>query len=354
MTGLSLALAIAEKGWVPDWLARTGIRRLIRQRLKEEELRGVAASKEGLTDVIDELRSSPIAIHPEKANEQHYEVPPEFFLRVLGKHLKYSGCLWLDGVSSLDQAEAAMLKLTCERAELEDGQQILELGCGWGSLTLWMAEHYPSARILAMSNSGPQREFIMARAAERGLQNLEVITSDVNDFETALRFDRVVSVEMFEHVRNYEQLLFKISNWLKEDGRLFVHIFCHRCYTYPFETEGAHNWMGRHFFTGGLMPSKELLNHFNRDLVIEEQWQVDGSHYSKTARAWLKNLDNRRQQIDPILAQTYGSDQLTKWRVRWRLFFMACEELFGFRNGQEWLVAHYRFKKADRASTSVS
>ena len=354
MTGLRLALALAEKGLMPDWLARKGIRGLIRQRLREERLGSATANRRGLDHVIDELRASPIAIHPEKANEQHYEVPPEFFLQVLGKHLKYSGCLWPDGVSSLDQAEAAMLKLTCERAGLEDGQQILELGCGWGSLTIWMAEHYPSARILAMSNSGPQREFIMARATKRGLRNLEVITSDINDFETDLRFDRIVSVEMFEHVRNYEQLLRRISNWLKDDGSLFVHIFCHRHFAYPFETEGADNWMGRHFFTGGLMPSKELLNHFNRDLVVEEQWQVDGTHYSKTARAWLKNLDNRRPQIDPILAETYGTAQRTKWRVRWRLFFMACEELFGFRDGQEWLVAHYRFKKVGRANTSVT
>lgn len=295
--------------------------------------------------MVAELKASPVAIHPEKANEQHYEVPPEFFLHVLGKHLKYSGCLWPEGATSLAQAEAAMLKLTCDRAGLRDGRQILELGCGWGSLTLWMAEQYPNAHILAMSNSAPQREFILGRAAERGIKNLEVITADINEFNTDLRFDRVISVEMFEHVRNYERLLSRISNWLNDDGRLFVHIFCHRAFTYAFETEGADNWMGRHFFTGGLMPSVDLLPRFDRDLVAEEQWQVNGLHYSKTARAWLENLDKKRLQIDPILASTYGQKEVTRWRVRWRLFFMACEELFGHRNGQEWVVAHYRFKK---------
>jgi len=295
--------------------------------------------------MVAELKASPVAIHPEKANEQHYEVPPEFFLHVLGKHLKYSGCLWPEGATSLAQAEAAMLKLTCDRAGLRDGRQILELGCGWGSLTLWMAEQYPNAHILAMSNSAPQREFILGRAAERGIKNLEVITADINEFNTDLRFDRVISVEMFEHVRNYERLLSRISNWLNDDGKLFVHIFCHRAFTYAFETEGADNWMGRHFFTGGLMPSVDLLPRFDRDLVAEEQWQVNGLHYSKTARAWLENLDKKRLQIDPILASTYGQKEVTRWRVRWRLFFMACEELFGHRNGQEWVVAHYRFKK---------
>jgi cyclopropane-fatty-acyl-phospholipid synthase len=239
-----------------------------------------------------------------------------------------------------------MLQLTCERAGLEDGQQILELRCGWGSLTLWMAEQYPNARILAMSNSVPQRDFIMARAAERNLKNVRVVTSDINDFDTDSRFDRVVSVEMFEHVRNYEQLLFRISNWLEDEGRLFVHIFCHRHFTYPFETKGAHNWMGCHFFTGGLMPSQSLLTRFQKDLEVENQWQVDGSHYSRTARAWLGNLDRRRTEIEPILAGTYGSDQLAKWRARWRIFFMACEELFGFRDGKEWFVVHYSFRKA--------
>ena len=266
----------------------------------------------------------PIAPLPEKANEQHYELPPEFFTAVLGPHRKYSSCFWRTETASLAEAEAAALDITCERADLSDGQDILELGCDWGSLSLWMAERFRNSRITAVSNSAPQRRFIEAEAAARGLTNLRVITADMNEFASAAnRFDRIVSVEMFEHMRNYERLLERIASWLRPSGKLFVHHFCHRQFAYPFETDGDANWMGRHFFTGGLMPSEHLLRHFNRHLTIVGQWRWDGTHYQRTSEAWLANLDARRRDVLPILEATYGRDSSRRWFHRWRMFFLA-------------------------------
>ncbi|MEM9305003.1 MAG: cyclopropane-fatty-acyl-phospholipid synthase family protein [Pseudomonadota bacterium] len=334
---------LAEHGRLPDPLIRLGIRRLCRQRLVDDFADDPVTQHERLMARVQELRESPIAIHTDAANEQHYEVPADFFRFSLGKHLKYSSCYWQPGVTDLDVAEADMLALSSERAELEDGQRVLELGCGWGSLTLWMAAHYPNSQITAVSNSNSQREFIEARAAKRGLENLRVVTCDVNELKLEDRFDRVVSVEMFEHMRNYRRLLGNIASWLKPGGKLFVHIFCHRELLYPFETEGENNWMGRYFFTGGLMPSADTLLYFQEDLRIEEQWRMSGVHYEKTANAWLALTDQNRDRILPVMAETYGEDQAEVWLQRWRMFYMACAELFGFDGGREWLVAHYRF-----------
>jgi len=338
-------LGLAERGLVPDALLRAGIRRMCAARLRDEHAGDPDAAARRNAALIAELRASPVAIHTDAANRQHYELPPAFFTRCLGPRLKYSGCFYPTGNETLAQAEEAMLALYCERAKLADGQDILELGCGWGSLTLWMAQHYPNARITAVSNSAPQRAFIEAQCRDRGFANVRVITCDVNRLELpALSFDRCVSVEMFEHMRNYATLLGRIGGWLRPGGALFVHIFCHRTLLYPFETEGEGNWMGRHFFTGGLMPASDTLLWFQDTLRIDERWLLDGTHYERTANHWLANQDARRDEVMAILREAYG-DAAKLWFQRWRMFWMACAELFGYDHGREWMVAHYRFTK---------
>jgi cyclopropane-fatty-acyl-phospholipid synthase len=307
----------------------------MKRRLDAESQRPGAAAGRSVDDWARRTRESPIALVPEKANEQHYEVPAAFYERVLGDHLKYSCGYWPSGVTTLSDAEAAMLALTTERAGLEDGQRVLELGCGWGSLTLWAAERMPASRFTAVSNSSSQREFILARCSQRSLTNVEVVTADVNELELDGRYDRLVSVEMFEHVRNWEALLSRVSGWLESDGTLFVHVFCHRRFAYPFETEGEENWMGRHFFSGGQMPSADFLSRFQRDLVLEEQWAVGGEH-------------ERREEVLEILRGSHGDDAAL-WVQRWRMFFMACAELFGYEQGTEWEVGHYRMAKRSGA-----
>lgn len=337
---------LVERGLVPDALTRHGIRRLCRQRLASEGANDPALADARFRSLLDELRHSAVAIETAAANEQHYELPTRFFELCLGKRLKYSSCFYETGNESLDEAEEAMLALYCARAELADGQDILELGCGWGSLTLWMAERYPNSRITAVSNSATQRAHIEATCAQRGWKNVIVLTRDVNHLELgSASFDRCVSVEMFEHMRNYDLLLGKIASWLRPGGQLFVHIFCHRNLMYPFETTGDDNWMGRYFFTGGLMPAADTLLHFQRQLRIEQRWLLPGTHYQKTSDHWLANQDANRDEVMAVLGAAYGQEEAARWHQRWRMFWMSCAELFGYDGGREWLVAHYRFSK---------
>ena len=338
-------IGLTEKGLIPDPLLRLGIRRLLQQRLSSLPLDNCEAAADYTDNYIKEMDLSPLALVPELANEQHYEVPESFFGWVLGKHRKYSGCYWTEETGNLDEAEASSLKATCERARLENGLEILELGCGWGSLSLWMAAHYPESRITAASNSHSQRAYIQEQAKQRGLHNLEIITCDMNQFTIERRFDRVVSVEMFEHMRNWRALFHKISGWLNPGGLFFMHIFVHRSLPYLFTVEDDSDWMSQHFFSGGMMPSDELPANFQDSLHLVRKWRWDGRHYEKTANAWLSNMDQHKDKVWPILAETYGSENALTWWVRWRLFFMACAELWGYNRGQEWWVSHYLFER---------
>ena len=341
---ISKLIELAEKGIIPDYFIRQGIVRNCKNRLNNENVSNTEKVSLKKQSWIQQMKDSPIALVPEKANEQHYEVPSAFFENVLGKHLKYSSGYWPDGVNSLDESEESMLELSFERAQLADGDSILELGCGWGSLTCYMASKLPNSKITAVSNSKDQKEHILNRCKNQGLDNIEVITADMNDFETKDKYDRVVSIEMFEHMRNYKKLLSKISSWLNDDGKLFIHIFTHQSVVYPFENQGEADWMAREFFSGGMMPSHDLLLHFQDDLIIDDVWSMLGTHYEKTSLAWVNKMDANKDSIMKIFLKTYGDDAKL-WFQRWRIFFMSCEKLFGYNNGSEWGVSHYRFNK---------
>ena len=337
-----LGLELAERGLLPDAVVRAGIRSILRDRLREIEATDCERERERHQAFLAEARRAPIALATDAANAQHYEVPAELFELVLGPHLKYSCAHFGPGTTDLAEAEARMLALVAERAQLEDGQRILDLGCGWGSFSLWAAKRHPKSRLLAVSNSKSQAEFIRRRADRDGIRNLEVVTADVNVFDAEERFDRIVSVEMFEHVRNHGALLARIATWLDPKGLLFVHHFAHRSAAYPYTTEGEDDWMGRYFFTGGLMPAEQTLLYFQEALRLEAQWRVAGTHYERTANAWLALMDARRAAVMAALEQAYGA-AAPRWFQRWRMFFMAVAELFGYQGGSEWFVAHYRF-----------
>jgi cyclopropane-fatty-acyl-phospholipid synthase len=343
----STAAAIhwAEQGLIPDGAMRLGIRRLLKQRLAELHSGDPEAGARMVEAFFASLSDAPLALLPEKANEQHYEVPAEFFGAVLGPHRKYSCCWWPENVSTLEAAEAAALAETCARAGLADGQQILELGCGWGSLSLWMATHYPGSRITAVSNSHSQRAHIEAEAAARGLTNLDVLTCDFNDFDTPQRFDRVVSVEMFEHLRNWPRAFGNVARWLRPGGCFFLHVFAHREAPYAFEPRDASDWMSRYFFSGGMMPSDDLALRCQDDLRLLQRWRWDGRHYARTSAAWLARMDAQRDALMPLFASVYGERDAAVWWVRWRLFFLSVEELFAYAEGGQWWVSHYLFER---------
>jgi len=344
---MKTTLQLVEKGLVPKPLLRRGIRKLLDERLREQRAIFEPSRDAALALWVSQMRASEVAPVPEKANEQHYEVPPEFFELALGRRLKYSSAFYPDPSTTLDEAEEEMLRLTCERAELADGQDVLELGCGWGSLTLWMAEHYPASRIRAVSNSAPQREHILARAAERGFSNIEVLTADMNVLDTSLRFDRVVSVEMFEHMRNWEVLLGRISGWLRPDARLFLHVFAHQRFAYPFEVRDDSDWMSKYFFTGGMMPCPDLIDQLDIPLEVDERWEVSGTHYARTSEDWLRNLEANKARVLALFEETYGAGEAVRWYHRWRVFFLSCAELFAFDGGREWIVSHVRLRPSE-------
>ena len=348
------ALWMLQWLWPGDRLIRAWIRRLNARRLTELSEGGIESQITRLNALYTQLAQSPRALCTHQANVQHYEVPPAFFQLVLGKHLKYSCGYWPEGVADLDHSERAMLELYRERAQLSDGQRVLDLGCGWGSLSLWMAEQFPSSRILAVSNSTPQRQFIEEQTRSRGLSNLEVWTVDINRLELpAGEFDRIVSIEMLEHVRNYTEVLKLLQQALARQGKLFVHVFAHRQFAYTFDPRGqkglAGDWMEREFFSGGMMPALATLPSLAAGLELEAQWAVPGVHYQRTSNAWLGRLRERRREVLQVFQATYGQAWRRYW-VGWQLFFLACAELFGHSHGQEWLVAHYRWSRSSMGS----
>jgi cyclopropane-fatty-acyl-phospholipid synthase len=339
-----------EHGLMPDALTRFGMRQLMKQRLHDEASADGEARSARFNRFLAELRSSPIAVETKAANEQHYEVPAEFFHLHLGPQLKYSCCLYPAGNETLAQAEELMLELCAERAQLRDGMRILDLGCGWGSLSTWLAKKYPDSQIVGLSNSQGQREFIMQRAKERGLSNLTICTGNIVDFDFNDRqlggsFDRVMSIEMFEHMKNYGLLLQKLARWMKADAKLFVHIFAHKLLAYHFEVKDQTDWMSRYFFSGGTMPSENLLLQFQDDVKIEERWWLSGQHYEKTANNWLAGMDAKKDEIMQVFRKGYGDGQADLWFNRWRMFYMAVAELFGYAGGNEWGVGHYLFTR---------
>lgn len=334
---------LLERNILPDWLIRVGIRRLLRQRLAEISAPSSAGQIERFAE---SLRDMPIAVNTADSRAQHYEVPTMFYQHCLGPRLKYSSCHFENGAESLAEAEDKMLALTCERARVADGQEILELGCGWGSLTLWIAEKYPASRVVGVSHSRTQREYILGEAARRGLRNIDIITCDMTGFDyPAASVDRVISVEMFEHMKNWPKLMGRVARWLRPGGLFFAHVFTHSRFCYHFEAKDDSDWMSRYFFTGGMMPAHGLFPLFQDDLQLVQDWRVSGVHYAKTAEHWLQNMDRHRAQIRPVFAETYGPDQAEKWWAYWRVFYLACAELWAFRGGSEWHVSHYLFRK---------
>ncbi|KAI8826026.1 S-adenosyl-L-methionine-dependent methyltransferase [Fimicolochytrium jonesii] len=337
---------LLDQGYLPDFITRRGIRHLLGRKVAQVSA-VTPAEKEEYIKSLKEKEA--IAINTKEANEQHYEVPSEFFTMCLGKNLKYSCCLFEDGATTLDEAEDKMLELYIARAGMEDGMSVLDVGCGWGSLSLFLAKRFPNSKITGVSNSASQREWIMKMAAERGLTNVEILTADMNTFEMDRTFDRIFSIEMFEHMKNYSALLRKISHWITPTtGRLFVHVFAHHSTPYDFKTQDDNSWMAKYFFTGGTMPCEDLFTYFQEDVEVVERWTVNGRNYARTSEEWLKLLDGNRERAMKVLEGGYGSAQAARmWFNRWRVFYLAVAETFGYNDGNEWPVVHYLFKRRE-------
>lgn len=332
-------LTIAELGLIPDAFIKIAVRFITTKRLNDPNI------YRNKLNIIQYISEGGIAEKTDDANEQHYEVPPAFFKYALGKNLKYS-CSFFDNTSSLDEAEKSMIELYIQRAEIQEGQQILDLGCGWGSFSLYVAEKYPSVSITAVSNSKDQINFIQNEAERRGLLNIKASKMDVNNLDLDKQFDRIVSIEMFEHLRNYKLILNSLNSLLEEDGRLFVHIFCHKELTYFYEIKNSYDWMTKYFFEGGIMPSQDIFQYFNDELEVIKQWHVNGNHYAKTCKAWLNNHYKNKDKILDIFKKHYDKPKI--WFNRWRIFFLSCEAFFALNNGEEYFVSHYLFKKTNK------
>ena len=337
-----LGIWLAERGWIPDFLLRIAVKFISKARIKK------SSSFSEKLDVISSLRDGPIAELTPFANKQHYEVPPAFFEKVLGSKLKYSCSLFSDNQKNLNDAETEMLKTYIERANIRSKQEILDLGCGWGSFSLYAAQKFSNSNFTAVSNSDEQINFIKSKIQELGLTNLLALKQDINQLNLNKKFDRIVSIEMFEHMRNYKNLLQRLSNLMTDDGLLFVHIFCHRQSAYFYEIKNQWDWMTKYFFTGGIMPSKDIFEFFDEDLTVAESWEINGKHYSKTSKSWLKNIDKNSKIVKQILNQHY--DEKNIWFNRWRIFFLACEEFFKINDGKEWFVSHYLLEKKNKAT----
>ncbi|EMN02379.1 cyclopropane-fatty-acyl-phospholipid synthase [Leptospira noguchii str. 1993005606] len=342
---MKLLYLLLEKDIFPDWLIRFKIRRLLAQRLKQENQGSIEANQKRLIDYVNVLKQSPIAVYTKAANEQHYEVPAEFFKLVMGKYMKYSSGYWETSETSFDESERKMLEITCQRAKIQNGMSILDLGCGWGSLSLYLAENFPKSQIVGVSNSKSQKKYIDEQIKKRRLKNLKIITADMNEFKIIKKFDRLVSVEMLEHMRNYEKLFERFSSFLKPEGLFFVHIFTHHRFAYPFEIKDDTDWMSRYFFTGGQMPSHNLFLYFQKDFQIQNQWAINGTHYANTSETWLSRMYQNKTEIINIFMDVYGDKYALKWFVYWKVFFMACAELWKYKRGEEWIVSHYLFSK---------
>lgn len=340
-----LMLSSLERNLLPDAVIRRLSRLLLGGRLGSGYKPSAELQLSDLLQFAHSLREMPIAIQTDKAKEQHYELPTSFFKLVLGKYFKYSCCYFSDASKTLEDAEKAMLELYCERSRLEDGHTVLDVGCGWGSLSLYIAQKYSNCKITGICNSKTQKEFIEEQCRVLELQNVEIIVADISTFEMEASYDRIYSIEMFEHMKNYQNLLKKISKWMKEDTLLFVHHFCHKTFAYHFEDTNDDDWITKYFFTGGTMPSANLLLYFQDDVSVVDHWLVNGKHYAQTSEEWLKRMDNNLDSIKPIMESTYGKDQAVKWTVYWRTFFIAVAELFGYNNGEEWMVTHFLFRK---------